>query len=220
MLAAQPWIQWRWVRTHPGLLWHDVAQHVWLTAIAVGVGLLISVPMALVVWRWARWETPVYGLMGVLFTVPSLALFAFLIPITGLGTTTAEIGLISYTLLILTRNIVTGLRQVPAEVRDAATGLGYSPARQLLAVELPLAVPTIIAGLRIAVVTTIGLVTIASLIGAGGGLGQLIHDGQQNDFRTQVVLGALLSVVLAAVADGLLVVGQRAITPWARRGGS
>lgn len=215
---AQPWIQWSWVRSHPGELWHDVAQHLSLTLIAVALGLLISVPLALVVWRWRRWETPIYGIEGVLFAIPSLALFAFLIPITGLSRTTAEIGLVSYTLLILTRNIATGLREVPPEVRDAARGLGYSPARQLLRVELPLAVPTIIAGVRIAVVTTIGLVTIASLIGAGGGLGQLIQQGQQNDFKTQVVLGCVLSVLLAAVLDAVLVLLQRLITPWATRG--
>lgn len=215
---SQPWIQWSWVRSHPGELWHDVAQHLDLTLIAVAVGLVISLPLALVVWRWRRWETPIYGIEGVLFAIPSLALFAFLIPITGLTSTTAEIGLVSYTLLILTRNIVTGLRDVPADVRDAAEGLGYGAGRRLLLVELPLALPTIIAGIRIAVVTTIGLVTIASLIGAGGGLGFLIQQGQQNDFKTQVVLGCLLSVVLAAVLDGLLVGVQRAVTPWVRRG--
>jgi osmoprotectant transport system permease protein len=214
---SQPWIDWTWVRQNPGLIWSAVVQHIDLTLIAVGIGLVISLPLALVVWRWRRWETPIYGLEGVLFAIPSLALFAFLIPITGLSKTTAEIGLVSYTLLILTRNIVTGLRGVPAEVRDAAVGLGYSPGRRLLLVDLPLAVPTIIAGVRIAVVTTIGLVTIASLIGAGGGLGYLIQQGQQNDFKTQVVLGCLLSVLLAAILDGILVGLQRLVTPWARR---
>ena len=214
---SQPWLQWSWIRHHPGEIWSAVTQHIELTLIAVGIGLALSLPLGYLAWRWRQWEKPVYGVTGVLFTIPSLALFAFLIPITGLGRTTAEIGLVSYTLLILVRNIVAGLDGVPPEVRDAARGLGYSPAHQLLRVDLPLATPTIVAGIRLAVVTTIGLVTVASLVGAGGGLGTLISLGQQNNFRTQVVLGAVLSVLLASVCDGILVVLQRLLTPWARR---
>jgi osmoprotectant transport system permease protein len=214
---SQPWLQWSWIRRHPGEIWGAVIQHIELTLIAVGIGLALSLPLGYLAWRWRRWEKPVYGVTGILFTIPSLALFAFLIPITGLGRTTAEIGLVSYTLLILVRNIVAGLDGVPPEVRDAARGLGYSPARQLLRVDLPLAMPTIVAGVRLAVVTTIGLVTVASLVGAGGGLGNLIALGQQNNFRTQVVLGAVLSVLLASLCDGVLVVLQRLLTPWTRR---
>jgi osmoprotectant transport system permease protein len=218
--SSQPWIDWRWVKHHWGDIGSALAQHVELTAIAVGIGFALSLPLALVAWRWRRLEKPVYGFTGVLFTIPSLALFAFLIPITGLGSATAEIGLVSYTLLILVRNIVAGLDAVPREVRDAAKGLGFSRARQLVRVEIPLASPTIIAGVRLAVVTTIGLVTVASLVGAGGGLGTLISLGQQNNFRTQVVLGAGLSVLLAAAMDLTLVVLQRAVTPWSTRKGS
>jgi osmoprotectant transport system permease protein len=217
---SQPWLQWSWIRRHPGEIWSAVTQHIELTLIAVGIGLALSLPLGYLAWRWRRWEKPVYGVTGILFTIPSLALFAFLIPITGLGRTTAEIGLVSYTLLILVRNIVAGLDGVPPEVRDAARGLGYSPARQLLRIDLPLALPTIVAGVRLAVVTTIGLVTVASLVGAGGGLGNLIALGQQNNFRTQVVLGAALSVLLASVCDGVLVVLQRLLTPWTRRRGT
>ena len=215
--SSQPWIQWSWVEHHWGVIGSALEQHVELTVIAVGIGFALSLPLALLAWRWRRFEKPVYGFTGVLFTIPSLALFAFLIPITGLGTTTAEIGLVSYTLLILVRNIVAGLDAVPPEVRDAAKGVGFSPARQLLQVEIPLASPTIIAGIRLAVVTTIGLVTVASLVGAGGGLGTLISLGQQNNFRTQVVLGAGLSVLLAAAFDLTLVAVQRAVTPWVSR---
>jgi osmoprotectant transport system permease protein len=217
---SQPWLQWSWIRRHPGEIWSAVTQHIELTLIAVGIGLALSLPLGYLAWRWRRWEKPVYGVTGILFTIPSLALFAFLIPITGLGRTTAEIGLVSYTLLILVRNIVAGLDGVPADVRDAARGLGYGAAGQLFRVDLPLAAPAMIAGIRLAVVTTIGLVTVASLVGAGGGLGTLISLGQQNDFRTQVVLGAGLSVVLAAVFDATLVLIQRAVTPWARKGGA
>lgn len=215
--AGQPWLEWSWIDHHPGEIWSAVDQHLQLTLIAVGIGLVISFPLALVAWRWRRWERPVYGATGVLFTIPSLALFAFLIPITGLGRTTAEIGLVSYTLLILVRNIVAGLNGVPADVRDAARGLGYSPTRQLLRVDLPLAAPTVIAGIRLAVVTTIGLVAVASFAGAGGGLGTLISLGYQNGFRTQIVLGSLLSVLLAVVLDAALLLVQRLITPWTRK---
>jgi osmoprotectant transport system permease protein len=214
---SQPWIDWSWVGRHWGQIGSAIGQHVELTVIAVGIGFGLSLPLALLAWRWRHFEKPIYGFTGVLFTIPSLALFAFLIPITGLGTLTAEIGLVSYTLLILVRNIVAGLDAVPGEVRDAARGLGYSTARQLTRVELPLASPAIIAGIRLAVVTTIGLVTVASLVGAGGGLGQLISVGQQNNFRTQEVLGAGLSVVLAAAFDLTLVMVQRVVNPWAAR---
>jgi osmoprotectant transport system permease protein len=214
---SQPWIQWSWVRDHRGTIENAIGQHLELTLIAVGIGLAISLPLGYVAWRWRLWEKPIYGVTGVLFTIPSLALFAFLIPITGLGPTTAEIGLVGYTLLILVRGIVSGLDSVPPDVRDAARGLGYGRGRQLLRVDLPLAVPTIMTGVRLAVVTTIGLVTVASLVGAGGGLGALISYGQSINFRTEIVVGAALSVALAAALDGGLVLMQRAVTPWTRR---
>jgi osmoprotectant transport system permease protein len=214
---SQPWLDWNWIGRHPGEIWNAVAQHIQLTLIAVGIGLVLSLPLGYVAWRWRAWEKPIYGVTGILFTIPSLALFALLIPLTGLGPTTAEIALVSYTLLILVRNIVTGLDGVPADVRDAARGLGYGSFRQLLRVDLPLATPALIAGIRLAVVTTIGLVTVASLVGAGGGLGTLISLGQQNNFRTQVVLGAGLSVLLAAAFDAALVLVQWLVTPWTHR---
>jgi osmoprotectant transport system permease protein len=194
----------------------DTRQHIELTLIAVGLGLVISFPLALVAWRWRRVRGPVFALTGVLYTIPSLALFALLIPFTGLSTTTVEIGLVSYTLLILVRNILIGLDAVPAEVREAARGMGFGPLRQLFRVELPLAVPAIVAGIRVATVTTVGLVTIAALLGEGG-LGKLIYDGLERDFRTPLVVGTVLSVALAASADlGLLGV-QWLVTPWSRR---
>ena len=214
---ANPWTDWHWVGRHGGKIASAVLQHVELTAIAVGAGLVISLPLALVVWRWRRWETPVYAATGLLFAIPSLALFAFLIPLTGLTRLTAEIALVSYTLLILVRNTVTGLREVPPDARDAAVGLGYAPARRLVRVDLPLALPAIVAGVRVAVVTTIGLVAIAGYIGAGGGIGALINEGQTEDFRAEVALGAVLSVLLALVFDLALVALQRALTPWVRR---
>lgn len=214
---SQPWIQWSWVDHHHGTIWSALDQHIQLTLIAVGIGFAISLPLGIAAWRWRRLEKPVYGFTGALFTIPSIALFALLIPVTGLGRTTAEIGLVSYTLLILVRNVVVGLDAVPADVRDAARGMGYGAVRRMLRVDLPLAAPEIIAGVRLAIVTTIGLVVVASFAGAGGGLGTLISLGYQNDFRTQVVVGGGLSVVLAAVFDAGLLLFQRAITPWARR---
>jgi osmoprotectant transport system permease protein len=221
LIASNPWVDWTWVGQNKGMIWSAVVQHVELTFLAVGIGFVISVPVALAVYRHPLIEGPVYGVAGALFAIPSLALFAFFIPITGLDKTTAEIGLVSYTLLILIRNTVTGLQGVPPEVRDAATGLGYGRQRLLLGVEFPMAVPAIISGLRIATVTTIGLVTIASVVGAGGGLGFLIQQGQQNGFRTEVVVGAGLSVILALFFDLLLVGVGRLVAPWtARQAGS
>jgi osmoprotectant transport system permease protein len=159
----------------------------------------------------------VLAITGVLYTIPSLALFALLLPLTGLSRTTALIPLTLYTLLILVRNTVTGLDGVPPEVKDAATGMGYSPSRRLLRVELPLALPAIIAGIRIATVTIIGLVTVTALIGQGG-LGALMLDGLQRAFRTPLTVGIVLSLALAVVADLLLVLALRLATPWQRAG--
>ena len=211
--ATEPWIRWNWVGGHVDLILGDLGQHVELTVIAVGAGLLIAIPIGVLAWRYRGSRAPVLGLAGAVYTIPSLALFALLVPWTGLTVLTAEIGLVSYTLLILVRNIVVGLDGVPAEVRDAALGMGYRPLRQLLRVELPLALPVIIAGLRIATVTTIGLITITALIGEGG-LGQLLYDGLQRDFRTPLVVGSVLSVALAVVADLSLALVQRLLTPW------
>jgi osmoprotectant transport system permease protein len=158
---------------------------------------------------------PIFSLTGILYTIPSLALFAILIPFTGLTVLTAEIGLVSYTLLILIRNIVVGMETVPPDVREAARGMGYRPFAELLRVDLPLAVPAIMAGIRIATVTTIGLVTVTALIGEGG-LGSLILDGLIRDFKTPLAVGTLLSVVLAIVADVSLAGLQRLMTPWSR----
>jgi osmoprotectant transport system permease protein len=223
ILAApqDSWLWWHWVATHfkPGVefsIADALRQHIELTAIAVAAGLALSLPLGVLVWRFHGLEGPVLGVSGILYTVPSLALFAFLVPITGLTTLTAEIGLVSYTLLIIIRNVVAGLDGVPADVRDAAQGMGFGRVRQFFRIELPLAVPAIIAGIRIATVTTVGLVTVTALIGKGG-LGQLILDGLNRDFKTPLTVGAVLSVVLAAVADALLLLLQRLLTPWTKR---
>jgi osmoprotectant transport system permease protein len=214
--VADPWVRWDWVSNHLGDIASATRQHVELTVIAVGIGLALSFPLALVARRWRWLENPILSSTGILYTIPSLALFAMLVPWTGLSRTTSEIGLVSYTLLILVRNILAALDGVPREVKEAAEGMGFTRARQLLRIELPLAAPVIVAGIRIATVTTIGLVTITAVIGQGG-LGQLILDGLIRNFRTPLVVGSVLSVALAVVADVSLAGVQRILTPWARR---
>jgi osmoprotectant transport system permease protein len=206
-------VRWDWVGRHLPDIGRAVVQHVELTAIAVGIGLVISLPAAMAVRRWRRLETPVLGVAGTLYTIPSLALFALLVPLWGLSRLTAETGLVSYTLLILVRNIVAGLDAVPGDVREAATAMGFPRLRLLLSVELPLALPVIMAGVRIAVVTTIGLVTVTGLIGQGG-LGAFIIEGINREFRTPVVVGSVLSIALAVVADVALAGATRVMTPW------
>ncbi len=214
--TTEPFIRWPWVWSHLDLIWQRTVEHLALTGIALGVGFVISVGLAIVALRYRKSYGPITWVTGALYTIPSLALFVLLIPLTGLSVTTAEIGLVSYTLLIFIRNIVAGIDGVPPEVREAATGMGYTRRRLLWEIELPLALPVVIAGVRIATVTTVGLVTITALIGLGG-LGQLILDGLNRLFTTPLIVGAVLSVVLAVALDLALVGVERALTPWARR---
>lgn len=215
-MVEDPWIRWDWVRDHTDDITERLVAHVELTAITLLIGVLIAVPLGIACFRSRKVYPTVLGIAGVIYTIPSLALFALLIPFTGLSRTTSIIPLVSYTLLILVRNVVAGLQSVPAEVRESATGMGFSSTRQLLRIELPLALPAIIAGIRITSVTTIGLVTITSLIGERS-LGLLILDGLYRDFRTPLVVGTLLIVALSAIADLGFHGVERALTPWARR---
>ena len=212
----EPWVDWGWVADHRGLISDLLRSHVELTVLAVVIGLVLSFPLALAARRWPVLHAPVLSATGVLYAIPSLALFALLLPWTGLTRTTALIGLVTYTLLILVRNIVAGLDGVAPEVREAATAMGMRAPLRLVSVELPLALPAVVAGVRVATVTTIGLVTVAALIGHGG-LGQLILDGLNRDFPTPLAVGSVLSVLLAAVADLTLVGAQRLLSPWADR---
>lgn len=213
MTPNEPLIRWDWIGSNLAEIGARVIEHIELTLIAVVIGLAISFAFSLLI-RWnGRLYLPITSVAGILYTIPSLALFAMLVPFTGLSTLTAEIGLVSYTLLILTRNIVGGLQSVPADAREAALGMGYTSSQLLWQVELPLALPVIIAGVRVATVTTIGLVTVTALIGQGG-LGFLILRGIQQFFSTPLIVGAVLSILLAVTADGLLVLLQRLIVPW------
>jgi osmoprotectant transport system permease protein len=200
------------------VLWPALRQHIVLTLIAVVIGFAISTALALTAYRYRFVERPVMIVTSILYTIPSLALFELLEPVPGLGLsrTTAEVALVSYTLLILFRNTLTGLREVPAEVRDAAAGVGMGPGQSLLRVELPLALPAIIAGLRIATVTVISLATVASLIDNEGLGVPILNAISNNVFKTELISAGVLAVLLALIADGLLVLAQRALTPWTR----
>jgi osmoprotectant transport system permease protein len=208
---------WEWVSEHTEEIWEATVQHLQLTTIALVIGFVLSAVLAVIALRFRWTYAPITWVSGVLYSIPSLALFAFLVPITGLTTTTAEIGLVSYTLLILVRNMVAGVDGVPTHVKEAADGMGYTGGRRFFSVDLRLATPTIIAGLRIATVTTVGLVTITALIGQGG-YGSLIDDGLSRNFPTPTVVGAVLSVAMAIVLDLALVGVEWAVTPWSHRG--
>ncbi len=216
-MSDRPLVDWTWIVEHLDDIGFRTVQHLWLAAIAVAVGFVIAFGLSLLVVRYRRLYGLVTGISGVLYTIPSLAMFAILVPITGLSLLTAEIPLVLYTLLIFIRNIVAGFDAVPREVIEAADGMGFTRRRRLRTIELPLAVPLIITGVRLASVSTIGLVMIVSLIGDNfGGLGLFIKEGIQTFFPTKVYVGAVLSLVLAFGADAAFVVVQRLLTPWSR----
>ena len=217
MATAQPFFQWSYVSSQWSQISADLVQHISLSLLALAIGLVISVPLGLLAWRFRVLRVPIVGLASTLYIIPSLALFAILGPITGYVASypTAEIALVGYTLLILIWNTVAGLDAVPADAREAATAMGYSPSARLIRVDLPLALPYVFAGLRIAAATVIGLVTVTALIGLGG-LGQQITYGFNIGFYTPIIVGLVLSVALAAVCDLLLVGLQRLLVPWTR----
>ncbi|MFC5663880.1 ABC transporter permease [Kitasatospora misakiensis] len=208
-------IDWSWFPSHTDLLWSLTLDHLSTTVPAVLFGLLLALPLAVVAHRVRPLRGLLLGLSNLLFTVPSLALFVLLLPFTGLTKTTAVIGLTVYTLVVLLRNTVEGLDSVPTRVREAAIAMGTGRLRTLLTVELPLAFPVIMAGVRVATVMTISLVSVAGYIGYGG-LGQLFITGFQRNFPTPVLAGVVLTLLLALAADALLVAVQRLCTPWTR----
>jgi osmoprotectant transport system permease protein len=205
-----------WVRDEWGAtLQPRLVEHVELTLVAVSLGFAIAFAAALVAHRLRWFEAP-FGLFAAfVYTIPSLALFQLLVPVTGITLTTVQVALVGYTLLILFRNVLAGLRATPAEVLEAARGLGLARRQLLLRVELPLALPAILAGLRIATVTTISLATVAAFL-VPEGLGAPIFDGLRTYFTTKLIAAGALAVLLALVADALLVLVGRALTPWAR----
>jgi len=208
-------IDWSWIEQNAGQIWDRTIEHLTLTGISVALGLVISVGLAIVALRW-RWSfSPITWTTGFLYTIPSLALFAFLVPLVGLNEVNAVIALTSYTLLILVRNIVAGIDGVPAAVLEAADGMGYTRRARFWRMEVPLALPAIVAGVRIASVTTVGLVTITAILGLGG-YGFFILRGLNTLFFTQMIVGVVLSVILATLLDFAFILAERTLSPWAR----
>jgi osmoprotectant transport system permease protein len=211
------WFCTDWLRGHWGdTLQPALVQHIELTLIAVGVGFAIASLLALIGFRWRLFDAPFGVFSDFLYTIPSLALFQLLVPITGIGIPTVEVALVSYTLFVLYRNMIAGLNGVPEEAIEVARGMGFTRMQTFLKVELPLAAPAVIAGLRIATVSTISIATVAAFI-IPQGLGAPIFTGlQQNLFRTEILAAGVLAILLALTADGLLALFQRVVTPWSR----
>ena len=218
--VAQCYVDNAWIC---GQYWSDyrpelvdaTVEHLWITVVSVAVGFLVAVPLALLARRNPTFESVVIGGTTILYTIPSLALFSLLLPFTGLSPTTVVIGLALYSLTILVRNVLAGLRGVDPAVVESARGVGYSDSRLLLRVEVPLALPVIMAGLRIATVSTVALATIGSIVSYGG-LGNLLLQAVGNQFKAQIFAASLLCVVLAIALDVVLVGAQRLLTPWTR----
>jgi osmoprotectant transport system permease protein len=215
---GNPWFSWQYVRDNSDTILAALREHAALTAQAVLLAALVAIPLAVTAYWFRTLAGPILALSGVLYTVPSLALFAFLAPFLGIGTVTVLVGLVLYALLLIIRNALAGLNQVPAEVRDAAEGMGYGRFGRLVRIDLPLALPGILTGLRLATVSTVALVTVGVLVGHGG-LGQLILGGFRNNFfKAEIFTGTVLCVVLALVLDLILAGVGRLLTPWTVRG--
>ena len=214
MSEGEPFIRFDWIVDNLDGIGQRIGEHLVMVVAAIGIGFAVSFGLALLARRFRRMYGPILAVTGTLYAIPSLALFVLLIPLTGLTLTTGIIALVLYTLLILVRNIVVALDGVPPDVIEAANGMGFSTSQRFWRVELPIATPVIIAGLRIATVTTIGLVAVTTFIGLGG-LGYLIiNSGIRRFFPTSIYVGVLLCVVLAVVADLGLAWLQRRLTPW------
>jgi osmoprotectant transport system permease protein len=212
-----PWFSWEYIRQNMETLTAALEQHVTLTVTTVLVAAAISIPLAILSNKVTWLTGPILAFSGILYTIPSLALFAFLGPTFGLTRTTVLIGLVMYALLIIVRNTLTGLRQVPSDVLDAARGMGYGPAKLLWRIELPLALPGILTGLRIATVSTVALVTVGYIVGFGG-FGNLILTGfNTNFYKPPIMIGTLGCLGLALILDLLLVGAGRLVMPWTRR---
>ena len=215
-LISNEWICGEYVRTRGQELTDATLQHVGITLASVAIGLVIAFPLALLARRRQSVAGPVLGMTTILYTVPSLAMFSLLLPVFGVSQAVVVTGLVLYSLTILVRNIMAGLASVPEDAREAARGMGYGPLRLLLGVELPLALPALMAGLRITTVSTVSLTTVGAIIGYGG-LGNLIYEGMHSFFKAQVLTASVLCVALAVVADVVLLGVQRVLTPWARK---
>jgi osmoprotectant transport system permease protein len=216
--TGNPWLSWTYVHDNLHTIQVALVDHIVITVWSVAIAGAIAVPLAVLAYWVRSLATPILTSAGVLYTIPSLALLAFLAPFLGTGRITVIVALVMYALLIIVRNTLTGLLQVPGDVREAATAMGYSRMARLVRVELPLALPGILVGLRLATVSTVALVTVGAIVGSHGALGGLILSGFRNNFyKSQIATAALLCVALALVLDLILLAVSRALTPWARR---
>jgi osmoprotectant transport system permease protein len=214
--ATNPIIRWEWIVDEWDQIWEALRQHLELTVLSVALGCILAVILSAIALRFRVTAAPITGFTAFLYTIPSVAFFGLLVPYFGnLNRATAIIPLAAYTLLILVTNTIAGFDSVPQSVRESADGMGLTPTQRVLKVELPLALPYMIAGLRIAVVSTVGLVTVASIIGQGG-LGRLILDGLRRTFWTPMTIGATLSILLALLLDVAIHVLGRKVTPWSK----
>jgi osmoprotectant transport system permease protein len=214
-MVRNEWICGEFLSSRSEQLTDALVQHIWITVVSVLIGLVVALPLALLARRFGRLEWLIIGTTTALYTVPSLALFALLLPLTGLTPTTVVTGLVLYSLTILVRNIVEGLNAVPADVVEAARGMGYGAGRLLFTVELPLAIPSVMAGLRVATVSTVALTTVGAIVNYGG-LGNMLLEAVNTQFRPQVLTASVLCVLLAVTFDLLIVGAQRVMTPWSR----
>ena len=214
-LQRNDWICGEYLTTRADTILDATVQHVGLTVVSVAVGLVLALPLGVLAFRSPRARSLVLGTATALYTIPSLAMFSLLLPVTGLSATTVVVGLVLYSLTILVRNVLAGLVAVPREVVESATGMGYSPLSLLLRVQLPLALPALFAGIRVATVSTVALATVGAILG-NGGLGNLIYSGLRTQFQAEVLTATVLVVALAVLADVLLLGAQRAVTPWQR----
>lgn len=215
-LTANEWICGEYLRTRGDELVDATVEHVLITVSAVAVAVVLALPLALLARRWRLAAGGILSLTTILYTIPSLAMYALLLPVYGISVSVVVCGLVLYSLTILVRNTLAGLRAVPQEAREAARGMGYGPGRLLFAVELPLALPALMAGVRIATVSAVSLTTVGAIIGYGG-LGDLIYAGMDSYFKAQVLTASVLCVLLAVTADVLLLLLQRLLTPWTKR---
>src|SRR5882757_2359898 len=216
-MVANDWICGEYLRVYRQELTDATVQHIWITAASVAIGFAVAFPLALIARRWRLLSGPILAVTTVLYTVPSLAMFSLLLPVYGISPSLVVTGLVLYSLTILVRNILAGLQAVPEDVREAARVMGYGPLRLLFGVEVPLALPALMAGLRIATVSTVALTTVGAIINYGG-LGNLLKSGIDSNFKAQVLAASVLCVVIAIVADLLLLGVQWLITPWTHSG--
>nr|WP_062342142.1 ABC transporter permease [Herbidospora sakaeratensis] len=217
----EPLVRWDWIARNwdnggPTSVKVLLENHIVMAFVPVIAGLLIAIPLGLACARYRWLYQPTVGIMNVVYSLPSLALFSILLSVTGLTQTTVIIPLTLFSLAVLIPAVVDGMRSVPDHVRQSAVAMGFQPMRRLTRVELPIAVPVVLAGLRVAAVSSISLVSVGALIGQGG-LGYLFIDGWQRQFYTPIVVGIVLVVALALVADLVIIAAQRLLTPWARR---